>query len=82
MKKADLRTGMTVQTRNGEWYMVYGNILVDHDGYLDLEDSTDNLLDNTRKPEYDIVKVCEMSNMAWSIDDILKYHGNVLWERK
>lgn len=62
--------------------MVYGNILVDHDGYLDLEDSTDNLLDNTRKPEYDIVKVCEMSNMAWSIDDILKYHGNVLWERK
>lgn len=89
MRKADFVTGMTAQTRDGNWYLVYDGNLVDYDGYLDLEDYTDDLLDYTddlldedNHPEYDIMKVCAPSNMAWTIDDILKNHGEVLWERK
>ena len=80
--KADLVTGMTVQTRDGDWYMVYDGKLVDHDGYLDFEYYTDDLWDSGKHPEYDIMKVCAPSNMAWTIDDILKIDGEVLWVRK
>ena len=82
MRKADFVTGMTAQTRDGNWYLVYDGNLVDYDGYLDLEDYTDDLLDEDNQPEYDIMKVCAPSNRAWTIDDILKNHGEVLWERK
>lgn len=82
MRKSDFVTGMTAQTRDGNWYLVYDGNLVDYDGYLDLEDYTDDLLDEYNQPEYDIMKVCAPSNMAWTIDDILKNHGEVLWERK
>lgn len=81
MTKADLVTGMTVQTRDGDWYLAYDGKLVDHDGYLDFEYYTDDLWDSGKHPEYDIMKVCAPSNMAWTIDDILKNHGEVLWER-
>jgi len=82
MTKADLVTGMTVQTRNEEWYLVYDGKLVDDLGYLDLEEYTDDLRDEDNQSKYDIMKVCAPSNMAWTIDDILKNHGEVLWERK
>ena len=75
-------TGMTVQTRDGDWYLVYNGILVDDFGYLDLDDYTDDLRDSGKHPEYDIMKVCDPSNMAWTIEDILANHGEVLWERK
>ena len=81
MTKADLVTGMTVQTRNGDWYLVYDGKLVDHDGYLNLVDYTADLLEMFSMSEYDIMKACEPSNMAWTIDDILEKHGEVLWER-
>ena len=91
MTKADLKTGMTVQTRIGDWLLVYDGKLVDHDGYLDLADYADDLEDCTAdstdmmadgRPKYGVVKVCAPSNMAWTIDDILVYHGEVLWERE
>lgn len=82
MTKANLRTGMTVQTRDGNWLLVYDEKLVDHEGYLYLEEYTDDLRDSGKHPEYDIMKVCDPSNMAWTIDDILEKHGEVLWTRK
>lgn len=82
MTKADLVTGMIVQTRDGDWYLVYNGKLVDHDGYLDLEECTDDLRYEDNQSRYDIMKVCAPSNMAWTIDDILANHGEVLWERK
>lgn len=82
MRKADLVTGLTVQTRDGDWYLVYDGKLVDHDGYLDLEDYTDELRDEDNQSKYDIMKVCAPSNMAWTIDDILANHGKVLWKRE
>lgn len=81
MTKADLVTGMTVQTRNGDWYLVYDEKLVDHEGYMDFTEYADDLLEIFSNSEYDIMKVCAPSNMAWTIDDILKNHGEVLWER-
>lgn len=82
MRKADFVTGMTAQTRDGNWLMVYDGKLVDHDGYLDLEEYTDDLRDEDNESRFDIMKVCDPSNMALTIDDILKNHGEVLWERK
>ncbi len=82
MTKADLVTGMTVQTRNGDWSLVYDGKLVDHVGYLDLEEYTEDLRDEDNESKFDIMKVCAMSYMARTIDDILKNHGEVLWERK
>lgn len=82
MTKADLVTGMTVQTRDGDWYLVYDGKLVDHDAYLDLEEYTDDLRDEDNQSRCDIMKVCAPSNMAWTIDDILEKHGEVLWTRK
>ena len=82
MTKAELVTGLTVQTRDGNWLMVYDGKLVDHDGYLDLEEYTDDLRDEDNESRFDIMKVCAPSNMAWTIDCILKKHGEVLWERK
>lgn len=82
MTKADLVTGMTVQTRDGDWYLVYDGKLVDHDAYLDLEEYTDDLWNEDNQSRYDIMKVCAPSNMAWTIDDILEKHGEVLWTRK
>lgn len=82
MTKADLMTGLTVQTRDGDWYLVYDGELMDHDGYLDLEEYTDDLRYEDNQSRYDIMKVCAPSNMAWTIDGILANHGEVLWERK
>lgn len=82
MTKAELVTGLTVQTRDGNWLMVYDGELVDHDGYLDLEEYTDDLRDEDNESRFDIMKVCDPSNMAWTIDDILEDHGEVLWKRK
>ena len=81
MIKADLVTGMTVQTRDGDWYLAYDGKLVDVYGYLDLVDYTDDLRNIDNHTEFDIMKVCAPSNMAWTIDDILDNHGEVLWER-
>ncbi len=81
MTKADLVTGMTVQTRDGDWYLAYDGKLVDVYGYLDLVDYTDDLRNIDNHTEFDVMKVCGPSNMAWSIDNILENHGEVLWER-
>lgn len=82
MTKANLRTGMTVQTRDGNWLLVYDGKLVDHIGYLYIAEYTDDFRDENNQSKYDIMKVCAPSNMAYSIDGILENHGEVLWERK
>lgn len=80
--KSDLKTGMTVKTRDGDWSLVYDGKLVYEFGYLDLGEYTDDLRDKENHSQYDIVQVCAPSNRAWTIDDILENHGEVLWKRE
>jgi hypothetical protein len=69
MTKQDLESGMIVKTRNGNWYLVDCDELLQLDDYeeLDLEDYYDDLTSEDDE-EFDIVLVANLP-----IEDVLYY---------
>ena len=82
--KEDLKTGMVVETRNGNRYMVYGTHLVRNLNYVDLNNYDQNMKcvsDN----DFDIMKCFDIYDDAYSIEDIIspnKCYLDLLWKRK
>lgn len=87
MKKSDLKSGMVVETREGELYLVVGYFITKEDGHNLLTNYKENLLNNNHY-YLDIVKVYEFKNKinnnnAASIRTLFnKKHLTLLWERK
>lgn len=91
MKKSDLKTGMVVEMRNGERYLVMLNPdYVDRDlisfsgGFLPLCEFDDYLAANDGDTEWDIVKVYRIeANVHYIISNpgIAIKHARLLWER-
>ena len=78
-KKKDLRDGMTVQTRNGNVYLVVHKMLIGEKSFID-PCRYDDDLKYTDNADLDIVNVCDVyrENSGFYIKDILKKRGTTL----
>lgn len=91
MKKSDLKTGMVVEVRNGEKYLVMLNPdCVDRDlisfsgGFMELSTYDDNLTDSSGDDDWDIVKVYRIgANICWILSnkDSAMQGAELIWER-
>lgn len=82
--KADLKTGMVVETRNGNRYMVYGTHLVRNLNHVDLNNYDQNMKCVSNN-DFDIMKCFDIYDDAYSIEDIIspnKFYLDLLWKRK
>ena len=82
--KSDLKTGMVVETKNGNKYMVYGDRLV-RSNYFNKLSCYDNDLKNKDNEDYDIIRCFDINSACINcIEDILNIIGGkkILWERK
>ena len=83
--KSDLKTGMVVETRNGNRYMVYESRLLRHLNYAELNNYDQNMKCISDE-DFDIVKCFDIHSNAYSIGDIISPGCNsdldLLWERK
>lgn len=87
MKKSDLKTGMVVQTRTGDNFLVMSNpdcedrdLICFSGSYMSLKDYTDTL--EYPNSDYDIVKVFTIGrsiSYILSEKDLLKFE--LIWER-
>ena len=76
--KDDLRTGMTVTTRGGEIFVVYGEHLVVLGGFEPIGNySTD--LTHCDYSYFDIVEVHDINKNVASLKDILYNPGKLIW---
>ena len=78
--KDELKTGMTVTTRDSEIFVVYGEHLLAIDGfesihnyYIDLTHCDDSY--------FDIVEVHDINKNVTSLKDILYNPGKLIWSR-
>lgn len=90
MKKADLRTGMVVETRNGNKYLVMlnpdceGKELINFDsGFMPLSRYNDNLMLKTGDEEFDIMKVYSVeASICRLLRDKERMEFKLIWERE
>lgn len=89
MKKSDLKTGMTVELRDGKLYKVIKDVHTDnygHQEYLFLRDKGFNIVDcymedlrNKNYSDFDVIKIYDKK----SDGEILEIDtSKLLWERK
>lgn len=78
----DLVTGMVVHTRSEGNLMVYGNRLIDQDGFIPRIDYNEDLKSEDGRSEFDIMKVTGIELNAPNFKQVLKGNGPVIWERK
>lgn len=81
--KADLKTGMIVEVRNGNKYMVYDDRLLRNHFGLNLG-NYDDKLNHYYNKEFDIVKCFNIdASFICCIEEIFKNTGddNILWQR-
>lgn len=91
MKKSDLKTGMVVETRNGEKYLVMLNtdykdmeLINFKGGYLSLYSYNSELI-FTEQPfrEFDIVKAYSVENsIRWLLSNKECMEFKLIWERE
>ena len=85
MKKQDLKTGMLVQVRNGDVYMVINDILVRDGAWQPLGFLDNDLKCIDNQDEFDIVKVSKVLDgyllmpTNWNEE---RLNNNLLWERE
>lgn len=77
MTKKDLKERMVVETRNGNRYLVCGDLIIRYEGFCNFSDYNENLLSDCSP--FDIVKVYEK---VTTLEDITDPHLPLLWERK
>lgn len=90
MKKSDLKTGMVVETRNGEKYLVMlgpdceGRELINFGyGFMPLSRYANNLMIKTGDEEFDIMKVYSVEgSICWLLRDKKRMNFELIWQRK
>lgn len=83
--KADLKDGMVVEQRNNDMYMVFGDKLINKDGFNRLETYDEYLMDiQYHNNDYDVMKVFKVNTEnVYCLEDILKSDNTeLIWERK
>ncbi len=82
MKKSELKTGMIVEFRAFKTrYMLVGNLFICESGFMDLDDIKDDLTNNEKDTDWDIIKVYKSDGWGRGFVNVLKY-AKLLWERK
>lgn len=91
MKKSDLKTGMVVETRNNEHFLVMlnpdcedRNLINFTGGFMPLCEYDDDLTATDGDTEWDIVKVYQLGTSIYYIIDnaaMAMSGSKVLWER-
>lgn len=82
MKKSDLKSGMVVQTRSSEKFLVVNDLLINKTGFMRLDDFETNLKHIGNLNMYDIQAVFSQS-YSWGLG--FKggiEHGQMIWKRK
>lgn len=84
--KSDLKTGMVVQCKNKQLFLVIGNKLVDSYNHLELKDYDEDLIDRTSdnvSHNFDIDKVFKIkSSYVYQFSDVFKEDNLApIWER-
>ena len=85
LDKEDFTNGMTVQTRNGWWFLYHEGSFSTVTGYFGLLDIDENLRLRDNGPiarNFDIMKICTPVSFEGPLSSILEYHGDVIWERQ
>jgi hypothetical protein len=82
MKKNDLRTGMVVETRNGNRYLCFieSGTLNRFEGYLKLSGFDNDLNFKDYPNDFDIVKVYEPP--LYNLKEVFDEPELAIWERK
>lgn len=80
MKKSDLKTGMIVETREGELHIVVNDRILGKNHWNKLSNYNENLKSN-RFNVLDIIKVYNINKKIIKLDDIFK-NPELIWERK
>jgi hypothetical protein len=79
--KSDLKTGMFVKYRNGEYRMVLGNIITG-DGWMSLNDLSSNLLENINgRNRLDVMSVYTAKHNATIASYLKGQDLTLIWER-
>ena len=87
MRKSDLKSGMRVVLRNGERYIVVGEILYCSNwGFMNLNSYNDELTELrdclSENDNWDIVKIYSPTNISKPLADDSFTDDTLLWERK
>lgn len=80
--KNDLKIGMTVTTRGGEIFMVYGENLIDMNGFEPIRNYCTDLTYSHSSRCFDIIEVHDVNKHVSSLEDILENPGELIWSRK
>ena len=95
MKKSDLKQNMVVETRNGERFIVFENVLnlehhnpnqmlfISSDGYQSSDGYDENLISEFGD-DFDVIKIMEWKNFIGlrHLPKASKEEFNLLWERE
>lgn len=90
MKKSDLKTGMVVEIRNGEKYLVMLNpdckdkeLINFKGGYMPLSNYNNELMLKKFNKGFDIVKVYSVgSSIYWLLSDKERMEFKLIWKRE
>ena len=80
--KSDLKTGMVVKLRDGDFYLVYGERLFSDYGYREIDNYNEDLTHTFGGDRCDIVEVYDVNNYASGLKDILDHPGTLIWSRE
>lgn len=80
--KSDLKTGMVVKLRDGDFYLVYGERLFSDYGYREIDNYNEDLTHTFGGDRCDIVEVYDVNNYASVLKDILDHPGTLIWSRE
>lgn len=78
---ADIKSGMTIQVRMGDIYLVNGGKAYGVSGYVNLEDYREDMTCNVTRSG-DIMNVCKMSEESYNLKTLLSNRGEMIYERK
>ena len=84
MKIKDLKDKMVVVCRNGERFMVVGDLLISDTGYMGIDDYDDNLINHHTEEsdtEWDITMVLKAGPLGFGLGESLAAAKEVIWER-
>lgn len=80
--KDELKTGMVVKLRDGDFYLVYGERLFSDYGYREIDNYNEDLTHTFGGDRCDIVEVYDVNNYASGLKDILDHPGTLIWSRE
>ncbi len=79
--KSDLKTGMFVKQRNGNFKVVLGNAICDDNNYGRLDEYKENLINICENTAHDIIAVYKTSRGSSLISYLAGDYLTTIWER-